>query len=449
MAIRNALPISLFLTLFITNYLVKKAHLLPSAFIWLPELVIAIVAAVVISRVIANHNFKIPLKYILIFLGFVYVVITGIVLNVISSYTVISGIRTYFKYVPLFLLPLVYNYSEADIRKQFFVILLLGLMQLPVTLWQRFIEFRHLFTGDVITGTLGISNSLSIILICIILALITLYLKKILSLKIVFITSFLIFIPTTLNETKITPIFLAIGISALLFSLRKELSPKLIAFISISAVILLIGFGLVYDKLYKKDDGAGISELMTSEDRMLGNYNFTGFKADPNAVFKLENKFAGEFRNLPTLENALGRIDSFQIPIDVFIKHDVIKLFFGLGIGNITSKVGPGGAYLHVEAIGGSGTTLSQLIWETGVLGALLFVVFIIFIARDSYVLAKNNNYWGTIAIAWFAITMVILSSVGYNTIFHFDEIACLFIYFSGLIVFKRYQQNGIQQYNM
>ena len=104
----------------------------------------------------------IPLRYWLLFLGFPDVAISAAVVNGVSPDVTIGGIRFYFRYIPLFLLPFAFDYSDKDLRRLFILLVALALVQIPVAFKQRFIEYAKVVSGDVITGTLSLSTSLTL-----------------------------------------------------------------------------------------------------------------------------------------------------------------------------------------------------------------------------------------------------------------------------------------------
>jgi hypothetical protein len=437
---KNALPITLFLVLFFTDFLREQLKLLPEVFIYLPEAFYALIAIIAIVRIIARKTLNIPIRYIITFMGFLYVVIAGIIINDVSTITTIAGIRAYFKYVPMFLLPLAYDYSKDDIKKQFIVLLSLGLIQLPVTIWQSFFLNKHV---DFVTGTLSISNSLSIVMVGLILMLLALYLRQLISLKIFLIFSIILFLPATLNETKVTPILLLSGFSALLFAIWKYLTSKQIVTFMASGIFLLSIFILAYNTQFK---GSYFNNM--SSDRLISNYNYKGYKADPNEVFDIDDYFVGEHNSLLTLDNQTGRMDSILIPLDVLYNNDIIRLLFGFGISNVTSSGGDA-AYIHLNSLSTTQTTIAQLIWETGLLGTFLFVMLMVFVARDAFVLSRYDNApWTAFSCGWFAITITLLITLGYNNLFSYDELMCLFMYFSSVIVVKKYHSQVLTTIN-
>ena len=74
--------------------------------------------------------------------------------------------RTFILGLPFFFLPAVYKFSDRDIAKQFKFLLICTIIQLPVAVYQRFIESKGLLSGDAVRGTLNNSSTLSVFLVC-------------------------------------------------------------------------------------------------------------------------------------------------------------------------------------------------------------------------------------------------------------------------------------------
>ena len=173
------LPVAVFLCVMLVHLLMREFPSLPDRFQYLPDLAIAGVSAVVILRLVTSRGLsRIPLRYWIVFLCFLYVVISGLILNKVSPGVIVGGIRFYFKYLPLVLLPFAFDYSQADAKRLFKVLAVLALLQALLALRQRFSEYSNVVTGDVITGSLGSSTSLSLFAIGMIIYVVALFVDK-------------------------------------------------------------------------------------------------------------------------------------------------------------------------------------------------------------------------------------------------------------------------------
>lgn len=433
-AATNVLPAALFLSLFVSPVLATRVGALGR----LTDGVIALVAVAVVWRMIRSGTARaVPFGYLVVFLLFLYVTAAGAVLNEVASLTAVAGIRSYFKYVPLFLLPFAFRYTGSDLRFQFAILMALAMLQLPVSFWQRFVDQRDVFTGDGITGTLTVSSSLSVLLVSLIAVLTALYLRHKITRTAFVVTSLLLFLPCTINETKVTVFLLPIGIGAVVFVLRREIELRTMALTVLTGLLLVGAFVLVYDQLYAQ--GSGFLDKVTSSRQVLDNYNLTGTEATKDALRKGDVGIVGSVKFIRTDDTHVGRFDSFQVAAKTLFQHDPTLLVFGLGIGNVDSSIGQGGAFRAVEEqLAGTTTALAQLLWETGLAGTLLFLIFLLLVARDSAVLSAATDGWGAFAAGWFGAVLVTIATLPYTSMFQLNEIPCLFAYFAGVVVCRR-----------
>lgn len=379
-----------------------------------------------------------PPKYIFLFLVYAMHVTFGVILNNVPEGAIFSGVRYHLKYLPFFLLPAVYSYSDKQMSSQLKMILVLALMQLPVAFFQRFVQFSYNFSGDEVRGTLTVSSALSILLISTISILLALYLKKRLSVAQFVILIFFLFLPTTINETKGTLILFPLAVFAVLFSSAKDPEARK-KIVIVSAIISLFGLAFIgaYSMFYIKEEGrGGVISFFSDTDR-LTHYLYRGTTFDPELLKPtkgVEGVIATEHEEDKQTET---RIDRMIAPI-ALLSTDPLKLVFGLGIGNVshTKKAVFMGDYMHLsELIGATSTVISILIWETGLFGLFLFLVFLIMILKDARRLSKENTWSGTIALGWIGVVIIFILSLPYKNILEFNALGYLFWYLSGYIV--------------
>ena len=145
----NKLLFFVFVTIFSIDYLAVQLQLISRQFTLAPELFSALVMLIVIMRFTVGKTFALNPKYVIL-IGFLLVhMIIGIIINLVSAGTVIAGIRNYMKFLPFFLLPAVYNFSDAQIRNQLKLLLALVLLQSPLAIYQRFIQFADRMPRDI------------------------------------------------------------------------------------------------------------------------------------------------------------------------------------------------------------------------------------------------------------------------------------------------------------
>ena len=448
--VKLILPASVFMVILLVNFLQQEIPSLPTRIQYVPDAVIAGLTAIVIARLIVMRGLAIvPLRYWLVFLAFVYVVASGTILNGVSPDVTFAGIRFYFKYVPLFLLPFAYEYSEKDIRRLYLLLGAFALIQIPVAFRQRFVTFTDVYTagtGDVITGTLSLSTSLSVFLVGAIVIMAAFYLDKRITLKAAIPLALLFLLPATINETKATPLALGVGALAVLFARRKAINARQLAFVSVAGCLMLSLFVVVYDQMYasKLAGASGIMDFMSDKERLDG-YAFKGLEADRFALSRGNDKMVAEPYRLIDQNTWIGKFDSLKMPFDVLPTRDGTRLAFGLGIGSVSSNFGSGGQYTYLkDELGATMTTTTQLIWETGLLGAFLGFALLLLVARDSLSLSRAAAPWGTVAAGWFGASAIVLATLVYTNYIVLPEITCLVAFFSGLVVAKlRSQQRA------
>jgi uncharacterized membrane protein (Fun14 family) len=182
-----------------------------------------------------------------------------------------AGMRVYLRYIPFFLLPAVWNISDVQLCRLLKFVLLLAFTQLPVVIYQRFVKYSTSISGDPMGGTLGASTSgvLSVFLLLCIACYISFYLKNEIKFKTFIVGFFILFLPTTMNETKITFILLPLCfILPLIFgSANKKNLKKVIVLFGIM-VISTIVLKSIYDYFIVKRWGYGIINFASTEGRL-------------------------------------------------------------------------------------------------------------------------------------------------------------------------------------
>ena len=364
-------------------------------------------------------------KYIILIIFYLIFIAFGIIINLVPSASIIIGFRFYLKFIPFFIFPIIYPFTEKQIQNQIRMIFLIIFFQVPVAIYQRFIESGDFYSGDGVKGTLGTSSMLSIIMISTISILLSKYLSKKMALYKFLLFSIILFIPTTINETKGTLILLPIAliIPTIMCSAKIIVKIKYIVSMIIFGISLVILYIPIYD--YFMIDRFGVS--------------VTEFFKDKRAMKGYLYKEANEEET-----HKIMRFDSIVIAVKN-IKADPITLIFGLGIGNvmdsfITSARGKHTEYLE---LGAQMLAITNMIWETGILGLLIYFTFLSFIFYDAKLLRKSkNDVMSYLGLGWCAVTIIIFISLFYKNILQFDEINIIFWYFSGIIVANTYQES-------
>lgn len=346
-------------------------------------------------------------------------IIFGLVIQSVALQVGLAGLRNYFKFIPFFFLPAVFGFSEYNLKKQIPVLLALTLIQFPLAIFQRFVRFRGVGSGDFVTGTLSSSGIMSVYLVCSLGLIIGFYLKKLIGFRVFLMLFFAIFIPTTLNETKGTFVLLPIVILVPLFLINtsSKVFKKYLILLVMSGLAMVV-FVTTYEQLYSRRN---VLEFYTQKEALQG-YLY---------------KSAGtEGYNEP------GKIDSIVLPIH-YLSKDPADLYVGVGIGNASPSFIPrtGGRFKEVSKSMGFGmTTFGNLIWEMGIVGALLFSTFVLLILKDAVRMSKTDGIDGAIGFGWVIVSVVIFFSFFYKHVFNDNAVGYLFWYFSGYVAFWNYK---------
>jgi len=418
----NLLIIMTFLSLFSIDYLANNLQVIPQKFFLLPEGMAAFAMIIVIIVGISKKQIHLPIRYS-VFLAWLLLSITaGLVINHVDSLVAISGVRIYLKSIPFFLLPLVYSFSDKQIRHQLILLTVLLLIQLPITVYQRFVKYAGIATGDVVGGSLGVNTSgiLSILLMTAIAVFIAFLVKGRIKLWLVVPLIILLFLPTTLNETKVVLIlFPFVLISPLIFAPGIINRGRKLLLLSVLGVIFLIGFFVVYDILQGDREGSLMSRMKS------GNMFSYMYKKDKVGRFS---------------DAEVGRFDAIAYAIKKI--DDTGNSIFGVGIGNASpsNSIKLVGAY-HKKWywMSPDKVMLSRILWEMGYTGVVLYLAFFFMVFQDSRALSKGDDLISAFALAWLPITLIIAGSFVYFSPFVSTIFSHLYFFYSGIIVAAKY----------
>lgn len=423
----NILLYVLFLSIFSLDWIAFKLGGLPRVVTWLPEILSLITVALVVMLFATGKHFALKRKYLIFFSLFFMFILGGIIVNKVPSGVVLAGLRSNFKYLPFFFLPIVYAFSGEQISRQLKFLLVLSLIQCPVTIYQRFIKYAGVGTGDVVGGTLGAATSgvLSVYLACVISLVIAFYLKGHIKRSMMIILVGLLFLPTTLNETKVSLLLIPFAlISPALFLPGQTNKTKRILPLMAACMVLMVIFVKVYDHIRVSPVQVTVGEFL--ERGRAKEYLYRGEKLRQ--------------------EKGISRFDSIELAVDQLSKTG--NLLLGVGIGNASPSFSDkltGEYYKKYWHLKPGGTYLSYLLWEQGLVGVLLFIFFFGLVLQDSIYLSKRNDIAGAISLGWISVVMIISGSFVYFGTFAQNIFAYLFWYFSGYIAAQRYRADIVE----
>ncbi|MEZ5595556.1 MAG: hypothetical protein R3E84_04060 [Pseudomonadales bacterium] len=221
---RNILAMTLMLVAMTIDSVNELFPTVPRQINYVVDALIALLTVVVVVRLIVRRTWTlIPAKYMVVLALFVYLTISGLLLNDVSGDITIAGIRMYFRYVPVFLIPFAFEYSDEDRASHMRTIFWLMLAQLPVTIYQRFVAYSGIFTGDRIVGMYGSSTTVSLLACIGILFVLLAYLRNRIGAGRAILVTLLLLIPPSLAETKVTPIALSLGAAVIIWLNRDKI----------------------------------------------------------------------------------------------------------------------------------------------------------------------------------------------------------------------------------
>lgn len=411
----NLLIYILFSSIFVFDWLFEVYGIGIRFVTWIPEIVSAVTAFYILVIAATHEKINIPIKYVILLLIYFLHICMGLFLNDVPLGTILAGIRTYFKFIPLFLLPAVFKFEDASMKKVLMFILALACMQLPIVIWQRFFEFKEVLSGDPMGGTLGYGASglLSIFLICVISFLIAFYLMEKISLRFFLISICIVFLPTTLNETKVTFVLLPLAFIFPLIFLKKQRKTIMKA-VFLIVLFSVIGFTLknIYDHFQMKRWGHGITGFITEQSRV-------------------ENYMA-------------ERIDPIFYAIDKALRGP--QILFGHGVGNVSisfTKAMTGKYSREAEMYKVGEVSITKLFWEIGILGTLIFFLLVLMIFWDAIKLCKRSDFIGTFSLGMLTLITIFALSFFYTSTIDLNLLVFLFFFLGGYTVsYSKSEQN-------
>jgi hypothetical protein len=412
----QALVIAMLIAVFTAEYLVRARGLLHPYMVLLPELLSAIAMVVVLVRMTAGARIALDSRYVL-FLGVLAVVmVSGFLLQDVPPGAAVAGIRSHLKFVPFFLLPAVYRFTPEQLGTQLKVLICILLLQTPLADNQRFVEFSHMMaTGDPVRGTATTSSALSLLMLCGIAALVALYLRRKIRFRTALVLIAILFLPTTINETKATLLLLpvAVLVPALYMPRGSRALRRILPIVAIGA-LAGVAFVGVYDTMVQNRENGPSLGTFFGEGRF-ERYLYSGGPQEG--------------------ANYIGRLDSVEIAAE-HLARDPLTLAIGMGAGNVNTsfmRAFDGKYAFYYERFGVGMTQVTMFLWEIGIVGLAAYLFLYWCVYRDARLLARNEDSTAVLGQIWVAVTVIMAFALMYKSVFSMNEIGYLFWYFSGI----------------
>ncbi len=398
-----------------------EVNVLPRSARYLFEVLAAYMLLYVVVMGVRDRFQNVRAPYFFIFGAIFIVMLCGLLLNQVAPGPLFTGMRNYFRPIPLFFLPAVLAFTDRQLLNQLKTLLLVALVQIPIAVLQRLHTTNG--TGDNTVGTLHNSAHLSLFEIGGICLLGGLFLRKRVSLTVFILLFLLLVFPTTINETKATFLLLPFG---LLVVFQVLAAPGTRAKNFIVGAMLIAVFIAVFIPVY---------DYLISHNKY--KTNVTDFFTQSQ---KME-KYLGKNAQLGVSDyREAGRLDAIIVPLRTLSK-DPSHLVFGLGMGNASNSSWGDqfiGEYFPMFEFFLQ-TNVTRLLLELGLAGVGLIMLLYWTIYKDCLVVAANDRgLRGALAAGWAGFTAVIVIANFYKDLVPSDALSCLFWYFSGLVAAQR-----------
>jgi hypothetical protein len=408
------------------EFLVQELNL-PSFLHFLPEMLSCVLIVYVFVAGTRDRFRLVAPKYWIAFGVLAVAIIFGIIKSGTGSGAIITGMRFYLRSLPMFFVAAVMPLTDEKLRTQLKLLLGIALLQLPVAGYQRWVIYSaDRYSGDDVRGTLLDSGICSMFLVSAVLVILGLMLKGRISKKWFTALFFLLLLPTTINETKVTVIFLPLGILvALIVGAEPGKRLRYAGF----TMIALIAFGAIFIPIYD----------------MLEEHNhyrvkIVDFFTNPQEIDKYlvsHGRHTGAGIGGSKLS---GRGDSIMIPT-AYLARDPADLAFGLGMGNASpSNLGKnfeGTYYRLFRSL--LITSFAFYLIELGLIGVIMVGIMYWMMFADCVAVARSDDgLLGAMAVGWTGVIAIFVLACVYNVAYQFPSLSYLYWYFTGAICARR-----------
>ena len=385
----------------------------------LPDLGSGLLLVAILFSFANTKRLVVSPKYVIVGAILLLHMILGAISNSVPPGAFVGGLRAYFAFVPLFLLPAVYEFSEEELKNYFKFVLLLCLVQVPISVYQRAFIFPVTPTGDVVRGMFPSGAIMSTFLIGGIAVLLAMLLRGRLSKLSFFALTTTLTIPMWINETKGTVVLFPIAIFAVAMFFSDPARRVRVFVLSLGvSIVFVVAFAVAYDYFFPKEGSRNALVEFFSEDAL-------------NNVYKDQER--------PKI-GAVGRLDSVLYAYKE-LSDDFTKVAFGLGIGNVsdpeTFEVIKGDYGDHYEQYGASTTTYASLLWQTGVLGILLTWLMLWLILNDARRVAQEPGWSGAMGLGWTGVVSMLPVAFLYKDFIYSNSVIVVAMFVTGLIASK------------
>ena len=301
----------------------------------------------------------------------------------------------------------------------------MALSQFPLVMYQKFVQYAGLRSGDFISGTFSAAPVLTIHLCCVSSVLMGFYLKgKIKAITLFMLLSLFVF-PMMLNETKSTVILFPIALFLPILFVKKDWSKLKPLLITVVLFAFFIGtFNIAYSFFFSKRTGV-LDFYLSGE---VSEYLYK--KAD-------KDRMLGE-------ESDMGRIDAIIFALTE--RENDLHTIFGVGIGNASvsfSNKFEGEYTDEYQRLEGKKTAISHLLWEIGLLGVIVGFPLFYLIFSDAVRVKELDTISGALALGLIGVIGILVVALPYKNIIPHQTTNYLFLYLAGYTASKRIMMAG------
>lgn len=405
---------------------------LPGVMALVPEVLSGIALVLVLNRLATDRQFAMPPPILVFLLIMALHLCFGAIISDAQTGPLIGGLRAYLRYMPFFLLPMVYDFSQPQLRNQLRFLMLCALIQLPIALLQRFVfaPWWHK-SGDVAKGTFATGSLEAIFLLSCMAVTVGCQLRGFLTWPKTLILCAFMVIPSTVGEVK--GVFFLLPLAVLIPMIFNPSDRSLFARLAPGALALMLALGTYI----------GVSEAMArAYDHRLGSPLEFYFDLD-----RLAHYIAPQLAGIESVDERHGRLDKVVEP---FIENadEPLKLFAGVGMGALNRapiSMFAADDYLYLIEEGRVGVSWSIIIWEIGAFGALLVLVGLYLIWREAKKLRFEKDLYGPLSLGMLAVIPIFIMAFAWKNVMVNNPNMYLFAYFCGLIVAASYRRTRRQ----
>ena len=411
---------------------IKVEFGLPLVVALLPEALSGL-AFLMALRGFMTNGIKLPPRYLLYFGILLLTVISGLFVAEATTGPLVGGIRFYCKYIPFLLLPMACPFSSEQLRQQMLLILLMALMQFPITFLQRFVWYIG-ESGDEARGTLTSGSQTAIVLLCAIAVVVASNFKRGLSAAVAVILCLLLFLPPTIAEVKGALVLVPFAIAIPFFYTPKKYKSRTQSLAIVGSIVACVAlFSTLYYVAESTREGRrGVEHKV----------DVIEFLTDPSLIIRYMAPQLGGY----TSTDRVGRWDAIAEPFQHF-NENPLRYFSGLGMGALSeAPISAFSADQYVE-LRDSRTTvgLSMLLWEFGVLGTLVILLGLFMVWRDAVKLRHLDGLIGTLALGFTAVIPILFFAMFWKNPLSNPALMSLIALFAGHMISASYRTAAVE----